>query len=449
MRSVLPRRVPRHPRFRSGRVGLAVRLVALAAVGTMALAACTTSTPPTVTVTQHADGSQVTAPSLSTSPGAPTSSSTGGSATPTSSSATDAIRVTATPAFGSSDVGPNDPISVMAFHAQLKSMTMSGSDGSVVNGQMGDGNNSWSNTDKLKYGVKYTISGEAVGTDGTSQPIDGTITTVKPASTMAAYIQIPNDSTVGIAAPIVVTFAGTVTNRAAAEKELHVTINGGQQIEGSWGWMQDEDIQGKGVKQSRVHFRPKDFWPAKAKVHVEADLYGVNYGTGWGRENLTRDFNIGPKIIVKTDIEKHRLYVIQDDQIIKNYPVSYGKPASVDAGRTTVSGVHVITEKFEVKSMCNPKYGYCGIKEPWAVRINNNGEFIHANPETEKLGLLGKANITHGCVNMSVADAKDFYNLAYYGIPVDVEGTGVKMSYSDYIWDWGVDYNTWKSFSAL
>jgi hypothetical protein len=37
----------------------------------------------------------------------------------------------------------------------------------------------------------------------------------------------------------------------------------------------------------------------------------------------------------------------------------------------------------------------------------------------------------------------------YYGVPVEVENTGVEMTYSDYIWDWSVPYSTWKTFSAL
>jgi lipoprotein-anchoring transpeptidase ErfK/SrfK len=217
--------------------------------------------------------------------------------------------------------------------------------------------------------------------------------------------------------------------------------------------MQDEDIQGNGHKQSRVHFRPAPrsgdvFWPANVNVRVDADLYGVDYGNSWGREDIVRHFKIGPDLKVQGHVDSHRLLVIKNDEIIKNFPVAYGKESV--PGRNTVSGIHVITEKKPgAFTMCNPKYDYCNVKEYWGVRINNNGEFIHANVEVEKQGLLGKANVSHGCINMSMADAKTFFHMVYYGVPVDVQGTGVKMSYADYIWDWSVSYDQWKTFSAL
>ena len=49
--------------------------------------------------------------------------------------------------------------------------------------------------------------------------------------------------------------------------------------------------------------------------------------------------------------------------------------------------------------MSNPRYGYTNIPQRWAVRISNNGEFIHANPDSADA--QGNTNVTHGCVNLS------------------------------------------------
>ncbi len=357
------------------------------------------------------------------------------------------------PPAGAADVAPADAIMVTVFNAEIDEVTLTGADGSIIPGTIAADKHTWTATDRPKYGVRYTLTGTATSADGVRQPIAGAFTTVQPKETMRAAIQIPNGHTVGIAAPIVVTFAGQVANRPAAERNLHVTAIDAKgkpvHIEGSWGWMQDEDIQGNGTKQSRVHFRPKDYWPAGTKVHLEANLYGVNYGRNWGRDDISRDFTIGPALKVVANVSSHRLLVVEDDKVIKNFPVSYGVPKSVDDGRTTVSGIHVITEKLDLKVMCNPKYGYCGFKAYWAVRMNNNGEFIHANQEVADKGLLGKENVSHGCVNMSLKDAEAFYNMVYYGVPVDVEDTGVPMTQADYIWDWAVPYSQWETFSAL
>ena len=444
----------------------AVRLAAVVAVGAMALTACASGGTVYVTQTVTPGASPVTVQPLTSgstqasdggesdqqSPdqSAPSTSTTA----PSTTTSAPAIRVSANPAFGTKKIGPNDPITMTVFNAEFVKVTMLGDDGSSIKGTITNDKHTWTKTERLKYNTTYTVTGTAKAADGTTKPVEGTFTTVKPKSTMAAYVQIPEGETVGIAAPIVVTFAGSVNDRAAAEKMLKVstTDKDGKKvtIEGSWGWMQDEDIQGKGVKQSRVHFRPKDYWPSGTRVTLDAELYGVNYGSAWGREDIHRSFKIGPALVLKTKVDEHRLLLVNNDtsEIIKNYPVAYGKESV--PGRNTVSGIHVITEKKPGEfTMCNEAYDYCGVKEYWGIRINNNGEFIHANVNVEKEGLLGKANVSHGCVNMSMADAKDLFNRVYYGVPVEVTGTGVDMSYSDYIWDWSVDYSTWKTFSAL
>lgn len=428
-----------------------VLLGGLSLTATAALAACSAGTRQTVTVTE-------TVPTTSTGdPAATTEASTAptrGTTTSTGSTPPQTVRITMTPTDGATDVAPAAPVTITVFNADIDEVTLTGSDGSILAGVIAGDKRSWTATGRPKYGVKYALTGTATAADGVIVPITGTFTTAAPENTMRAAVQIPDGHTVGIATSIIVTFAGQVADRAAAEQNLHVatTDRDGKsvEVEGSWGWMQDEDIQGDGTKQSRAHFRPKDYWPAETKVHLEANLYGVNYGDGaWGRENVTRDFMIGRHLIVKADVDTHRLLVIQDDEVIKDYPVAYGVPKAVDDGRTTVSGIHVITEKFDMKELCNPKYGYCGFKAYWAVRINNNGEFIHANQEVADKGLLGKENVSHGCVNMSLKDAEEFYNMIYYGVPVDVEDTDVPMTQSDYIWDWSVPYIQWKTFSAL
>lgn len=431
---------------RSSRIG------ALIAGSVMLISSCSffgsDGEPVMVTVTETPTQTQVTAPSGDAQQPTQEPTDTETADPTTVEPAVPQVRVSSDPAFESTDMGPLQPITITAFNAEFVDVIMTGDDGVEIAGDIIDDGHTWTRTGELEYGHTYTVTATAQGRDGNVEEFTGTYTTVDPEETMAAYMQIPDDTTVGIAAPIVLTFAGSVTDRMALKDRLHVTIND-EEVEGAWVWMLDEDIQGTGVEQSRVHFRPKEYWPGNAEVHFEANLYGVNYGSGWGRSDIVRDFKIGPKLIVKAEVETHRLLVIQDDVIIRDYPVSYGIPADHDPGRTTVSGIHIVQEKkpgeFE---MCNPKYNYCGSKQYWGVRINNNGEFIHVNKQTEASGLLGKANVSHGCVNMGMRDGEEFFNLVYYGVPVDVEGTGVEMGYSDYVWDWSRTWDEWRGLSA-
>ncbi len=366
-------------------------------------------------------------------------------AAPTSNELASKVRVAAKPKFGSKDVAPNDPITVTVFSAKIKDLTVAADDGIEVQGKISDDKATWTLAQRLAYNTKYTFNGTAVDAAGEESPFTGTITTVKPKETIRASFQIPSGTTVGIAAPVVITFAEPIADKAAAQATFKLTTDKGD-IKGSWGWLQDEDVQGTGTKQSIVHFRPAAYWPGNTKVHVEANLAGVNLGDGaWGREDIVTDFKIGRAQIVQADVKSFHMVVLVDGKVVKNYPVSYGKESV--PGRATVSGIHVVTEKFPEFEMCNPTFDYCNVKEKWAVRINNNGEFIHENPKTAPF--LGKANVSHGCVNMGVGDAEEYYKSALYGDPVEVTNTGVPMTEKDYIYDWIYSFDDWQNLSAL
>ena len=337
---------------------------------------------------------------------------------------------------------------------------MSGDDGTTIKGTVGASGTTWTTAERLAYNTNYSIQASVTpAAGGKATTISGKISTIKPGKTMDVQVNIPENGEVGVGAPIIITFLGTVTDKAAAEKALTVTSSAGTKVQGNWGWVQDEDFQNLGYKQSQVHWRPTSsstqtsassppYWPQGTKVTVTADLAGVNYGSGvWGKSDVVRHFSIRPDgIIMKADANSHRLIVTsQDGLVLKNFPVSYG--ANDVAQRNTVSGIHIVQEKWPVKVMCNTNFGYCGVAEKWAVRINNNGEFIHENDKV--LADLGVQNVSHGCINMGPADAKTFYDTAMYGDPVEVTNTGTKMSEQDAVYDWIYSATDWKALSAL
>ncbi|MCX6462121.1 MAG: L,D-transpeptidase, partial [Pseudonocardiales bacterium] len=83
-----------------------------------------------------------------------------------------------------------------------------------------------------------------------------------------------------------------------------------------------------------------------------------------------------------------------------------------------------------------------------AVRISNNGEFIHANPASA--AAQGSSNVTHGCINLSTADARAYFDTALYGDPVEVTGSDVPLAERDGdVWDWTLSWEQWQALSAL
>jgi lipoprotein-anchoring transpeptidase ErfK/SrfK len=347
-------------------------------------------------------------------------------------------QVVANPADNARDVSPATPITMGVTGGKLTKVALTSSDGNSVPGKLTPDGLHWTPSQHLDYGKTYTWSGDAVGIDGRRSPVTGKFTTVTPANVLRASLNIDDGGTVGVAAPIAIQFDGPVQDKAAVERALSVHTS--VPIEGSWAWLPDS------ADGSRVHWRPKNYWKADTQVTVNAALFGVPYGNGvYGKENLTGHFTIGRSQVVKADASSHRLVVERDGKQVADYPASYGMDSAPD--RNTRSGVHVVTGKSALQRMTSQQYGYDTV-EPWAVQINNNGEFIHTNTET--VGMQGSSNVTHGCINLSADNGHEYFESAMYGDPVEVTNTGVQLSASDGdIYDWTVSWGDWQAMSAL
>ncbi|HEY5843654.1 MAG TPA: Ig-like domain-containing protein [Mycobacterium sp.] len=347
--------------------------------------------------------------------------------------------VTFTPAAASTDVLPTARVRVEVADGWFQRVVLTNADGKVVAGALNRDRTAFITTEPLGYAAVYTWGGSVVGQDGKATPVTGTFSTVKPNVVVNSQFQLSDGQTVGIAAPIILQFDAPISDKAAVEKALTVTTN--PPVEGSWAWLPDE------AQGSRVHWRTREYYPAGTTVHVDAKLYGVGFGDdNYGATDSTLDIAIGRRQVVKADAGSHRIQVITDGGVLFDFPCSYGE---ADLPRNiTRSGIHVVTEKYSDFYMSNPAAGYSDVHERWAVRISNNGEFIHANPASS--GAQGNTNVTNGCINLSTDDAEQYFGSAVYGDPVEVTGTSIDLSYADGdIWDWAVDWDTWVSMSAL
>src|ERR1035437_292976 len=377
---------------------------------------------------------------LSACTAAPLGAAGGGTATdaPTTTSAP-AVPVTELPADGAKDVSPTAPVAVSVTTGTLHDVVLTNPSGTKVEGAMSPGGNSWATTEVLGYGNTYTWSGTVTGPGGNSSPVAGAFPTLKPSTITSANINIADNATVGIAAPIILQFAGKVTDKATVEKALTVTTV--PPTVGSWAWLPDSP------EGARAHWRPQSYFAAGTVVDVSASLYGVPLGGGsYGKADLTSHFTVGRSQIVKADAASHRIVVIRNGQVLFDFPVSYGK---ADLPRNvTRSGIHVVSEKLADVFMTNIPAGYTNVHEKWAVRISNNGEVIHANPNT--VAVQGSTNVSNGCINEATADAEQYFNSAMFGDPVEVTNTSINLSAADGdIYDWALSWSQWRSMSAL
>ncbi|GLY70730.1 L,D-transpeptidase 5 [Amycolatopsis taiwanensis] len=344
-------------------------------------------------------------------------------------------QVAVEPANGARSVSPVDPVKVTVTDGRIGDITLAKPDGGTVNGELAADKQSWTATEPLGYGKTYTWHGTATGTDNKPVEISGSFTTVSPNKQISGSLNVGDNQTYGIAIPIALTFSSKVTDKAAVERRLSVETT--PKTEGSWAWTSD----------TSVHWRPKEYYQPGTQVKVAANIYGVDFGNGaFGKQDLTADFTIGRSEIVKGNTQTHHIQVIRDGQLVADYPVSFGLDS--DPGRVTHSGTHVVMGKSATYSMCNPKYNYCDVNVPWAVRISNNGEFIHGLASS--VWAQGKKNISHGCVNLSPERAKEYYDQALIGDPVEIEGSTQQLSPADGDYaDWTYSWQDWTKLSAL
>jgi lipoprotein-anchoring transpeptidase ErfK/SrfK len=397
-------------------------------------ATANTATPTTGDSTLDAPTSSSQSPATSTSPAAPVAT------------------VTADPGFGASNLSPAQPIDIKVADGTITSLTFTNNAGKQVDGTLSADRTTWTLGEVLGYGKTYTASGTAVGTDGKQVAIHGTYSTLPSTDEAESSISPGDDDVVGIAQSVIIHFPVEPVDKAEVEK--HLTITTTPAVKGGWAWIQHDDGWG-------VDWRPEGYWPANTRVHVSANLYGLKLADGkYGAQDLTSDFTIGRAQVVYADANSHQIEEKQgctapNDEAsctstVATYPASFGSGDNAevhDSKRVTRSGIHVVSEKLKVHAMSNPPY-YSNVTEYWDVRISDNGEFIHENPNT--VADQGFDNVSHGCINLSPANAEAYFTSALIGDPVEITGTSVQLSASDGdMFDYTVPWSEWQNLSAL
>ena len=376
--------------------------------------------------------------------------STGGQAVPTGQSAAAATTsaapapvavVTASPALGDQQLSPTEPVTIKVAKGTISTLQVTNPEGAPVDGTLSTDKTSWTLNEPLGYGRTYTVAGSAIGTDGLNVPIAGSYTTVTPTAKFTSKISPGDDAVVGVAAPVIVRFGAAPADKALIEQ--HVTITTTPKVEGAWAWITHD-----GDTWPSLDWRPKEYWPSGTVVHVESDLYGVKIADGvFGGDKVTSDFTIGRNQVVLADANSHNMIVQQDGVTVATYDASYGSGDIIgDPNRVTRSGTHIVMDKKETTTMSNPAYGYTDVTEHWAVRISDNGEFIHQNQAT--VADQGVDNVSHGCINLSAENAEAYFQTAIYGDPVVVTGTSVQLSPADGdIYDWAIPWSEWTTLA--
>jgi lipoprotein-anchoring transpeptidase ErfK/SrfK len=244
-------------------------------------------------------------------------------------------------------------------------------------------------------------------------------------------------STWGVGMPIIAYLSVRITDAKAFAAATKVTVNGSPAT-GAWYFEKSAVYKGYPLE---AHYRPQQYWPAHAQIHLDLPVKGQPAGTGLVFDNsLTLDMSTGAANISKIDGHTERMTVTSDGKQVFSFPVSLGK-----ASTPTFSGTKVVMEKDRVQRMTGPGYD---LKVPWSVRITNSGEFVHS--ASWNGGNIGQRSTSHGCTNLNVSDAQHFYDFAQVGDVTEYTNTGgPTMPSWDGYGDWNVSWSTWQGGGVL
>jgi lipoprotein-anchoring transpeptidase ErfK/SrfK len=344
------------------------------------------------------------------------------------------------PADGTTGVKPSTPVVVTASSGTLTEVTVKDAKGKPVKGELsGD---TWTSSARLAPDTAYTVEATAAGSDGTPTTTTSSFRTLKPKIT-ATYGILYAGETVGIGMPATIQFDSAVTTpaqRAQVEKLVKVTTV--PKVEGHWGWLDNRQLM----------WRPKTYWKPGTKVTISAPLTGVQTGPDkWVGNDDSASFTVGSAMVSTVDIKNHRMTVTRGGKVINTIPISAGRPGPLTETR---SGIKVIIRKegtvvidSSTIGIKKGEPGYYREVTQSAMRVTWTGEYLHSAPWS--VGSQGSANVSHGCINMSPANAAWMYANSKAGDVVKFTGSNRQFLPTEGIGVWQYSYDGWVKQSAL
>lgn len=372
------------------------------------------------------------------------------SATPVSEAPAPAsLRVT--PADGATDVAVVDGVTATVENGTITGAVLTNDAGVVIDGELSRDGSSWKPAVTLGYGRTYTLALTYSGVDGEPRTDERTFTMANPQAVLTPRLvssgggALESDREYGVGIIVAAKFDQPVTDRDTVERYMSVTTE--PAVEGNWFWVND----------STAHWRPEHYYQTGTLVTVALDTEGRNLGGGqWGGDGAEVDFTIGERRVAIADDATKTVSVFHGQKLVKTMPTSMGKGGyatygGVDMHFWTQPGTYTVLDKASSVLMDSSTYGLplsagYRVTVDDGVRISNDGIYFHALESS--MWAQGNTNTSHGCLNLSPADASWYFDQAVAGDVVEVRGTGGPDLEVWQNGDWSVPWSTWKQGSA-
>src|SRR3954468_19041585 len=278
-------------------------------------------------------------------------------------------------------------------------------------------------------GTSGSASGSAPSTAASS-----TKPTAVPTKPVHIRLLSSDGNTYGVGMPVIAYFSKRLTDGKALQQATKATADG-KPVEGAWYF--ETSAAGKGPIEG--HFRPKEYWPAHAEIHVDIPAKGHSAGKGLAfDDSLTLDFTTGARHIALVNDANHTITVTSDGVQKYKFPVSLGA-----TNTPTAHGTKIIMEKGLDICMRGPGYYECHVK--YTQRLTYGGEYLHAAPWNTK-NIHNGVDSSNGCTNMYMADAKTLYGFLRIGDVVTYpNANGPAMSLGAGYGDWNISWPQWQT----
>ncbi|MFJ7154707.1 Ig-like domain-containing protein [Streptomyces sp. NPDC101118] len=345
---------------------------------------------------------------------------------------------------GSRPIDPDRPLEVTlkGEDGRITDVTVTDTHGRRLAGELSADGDRWHSTAALAAGVRYALTVSTEDEDGAPGRRTLSFETT-PAKKLLKAEFGPDAGTYGVGQPITAELSEPVKDKAArAVVERALVVESSPRVDGSWYWVDDK----------KLHFRPKEYWPANSTVSVRSNLEGVRVGDHlYGAAATPLKLTIGDRVEAITDASAHQLTFKRNGEVINTIPVTTGKP-----GFSTRNGVKVVLGKEYFVRMRGTSIGIAeGSSESYdlpvyyATRVTWSGEYVHAAPWS--VGSQGYENVSHGCTGMSTGNAAWFYeNIRAGDIVKVVNSIGNEMdTFGNGFGDWNLAWDKWRQGSAL
>ena len=345
------------------------------------------------------------------------------------------VKLSITPSDGAKEAPLSSEVGIELTGGQINEVSLVTAGGKAVSGRMRADGTAWVPDRPLQPNTGYRATVTATAPDGQTSRAETCFTTMAaPSKRTETGLYLMDGQEYGVAMPVVVEFVQPVPESARASVQRRMFVATEPPQPGVWHWH---------PSGRAAYYRAPEYWQPGTKIHVRIALDGHPTGEGrYGDQDRSASATIGSRLAIEVDNATKQMTVTGDGVQTRRLPVSLGKPST-----PTSSGHMVVMSReeqtvFDTYAELGPVEGYRA-DISYAMRLTWGGEYIHAAPWSE--GDQGVRNVSHGCINLSMADARWLFGHVKVGDPVKIKGTEVRLEHGNGWTAWDL---TWEEFVA-